>query len=254
MAEAAENLVELPRLGARRLFRDAVRLMAERWRMLALMTVALTAATALLRFAADRFGIWDGEVGFSADYFNYELGLALVTATFTATILRVLIVDGPGRFAQGPGAGVYVLLAIVASLFPTMWVAAVEGLGSRGGAWAPTAFFGGAAGMLVIVYIFTKLMLWPLGRLMERSDITPRRSWTLMHRASWSYIVALALAFGPFLILYVGLWAAAGGAMSDAPPLLLILEHALTAAWTILACAISAAVYRARVGSGPAQE
>jgi len=252
MAEAAENLAELPRLGARRSFSDAVRLIAERWRLLFLIGVALAAATALLRLAADRFGVWDGEVGFGGDYFNYELGVALVTAAFTALILRVLIVDGPGRFDQGLGAGVYVLLAILASLVPTMWVAAVESLGSRGGAWAPAAFFGGAAGMLVIVYIFTKLLLWPLGRLMERTDITPSRSWALMHRASWSYMVALTLAFGPFLVLYIGLWAAAGGAMSDAPPLLLVLEHAVTAAWTILACAITAAVYRARIGSAPA--
>jgi hypothetical protein len=107
---------------------------------------------------------------------------------------------------------------------------------------------GSVVASLAILWATLRLTLWPIGRLLGNVEVTASRSWKLMRGAVLRYAMALILLGAPVFILSVMV------AMLTKPQGHLISQLAvtpLTSLAALLAAAVAAEVYRARVVVAP---
>lgn len=159
----------------------------------------------------------------SSRYLGFTLIGALVNAVFSAVTYRVLL----GRRPLGlegsalAGLGVLVLVGLVPALLLKLAVGVPSGDTSDTQAMMATGLrsLGAFAVILVLAFVWLKLLLWPIGLVVGDPEVTAGVSWKLTHRAYWGYIIgAVLLAAIPYIIvLVITLGArAAGGATSAA--------------------------------------
>ncbi|HEY8572168.1 hypothetical protein [Phenylobacterium sp.] len=252
-AEAPEIWSAPPPLGPTRLIAAGFRNVRAHISSLAILALILAAATAAIRLSTRELGAPVSASSFDAlkpAYFAYEGLVALATSVVTGLMIRAMLQEGRGRFALDRGLVIYVVLAMVASVISialTGFVAASDP-SEMAQAFGVFAFF---AVLIALIYVFTKLLLWPMGYLLGDGTITARRSWALMKHTTWAYIGALILGFLPLLPLYFIVMLPSGFDSDGAALPLVLLEHAITAAWVTLCAGIAAAVWRARVLGEP---
>lgn len=144
-------------------------------------------------------------------------GLAVIAGLSGALALR-LAIAGPqgwlkvdGRLAQCAG-----LLALATAAFTAVNLVAIAGL--RAGAPSEVGLsyaVVGVAGFATFIFVFSKLLLWPIGRLTGRPELTPARSWVLMRGALRAWLLANLLALLPLGAVVVGNIMAFGPQMAD---------------------------------------
>lgn len=249
MAEAAEDpgiWEPNPPLYATRLLGAGVRLVQLHWKPLAVLAVVLTALTVAIRLAARVAGASASGIAFTTGYVVYEALVAVATGIVSGLMLRVFLADGKKLAPDRPlmaYTGLVAAAALVSVITVTIMTSSDPGEGMAEALKVPV----GAALTLASIYVFTKLLLWPIGVLLGDATMTPRRSWSLMHKASWGYIFAMVLAFLALLPIYVILMLPMGGDADTAPVPFVVVEHLATSVWVAVSTAVAAAVYRARV-------
>jgi hypothetical protein len=173
--------------------------------------------------------------------------LNIVLEGMAAAIGLRILLQGPGRWREldRPLLECAAIIGVMgmAFLVPS-WA---YGLLARFGIQlAPTS--AGLVFLVVMVggfYVAVKLVLWPIGRLMSRPELTAARSWRLTRRATRGYILAQVVLFLPIIILFGVGYAAQGPGSLDTPFVNGLLGFA-TAAFSVLSMGIDATLYRLR--------
>jgi len=109
---------------------------------------------------------------------------------------------------------------------------------------------GRSAAALAAWYVSAKLILWPLGRLVGRADLTPGRSWFLMRRTVRSLFLVWLLTGFPTLLAWDAMKLLRFD-LQSLPTAYLIADACLNGATGLVTGAVVVAIYRRRVGDEP---
>lgn len=242
---------EAPPLSAPKLLGAGVRLIRRKWRALAGLALALAAATVAVRLAARAVGAATAGADLTLESLAYEALVAAATGLVSGLMLRVLLAEGRARLAADRGLLGYAGLSAAAGLLSALVAGVVTGADPSAGLVEALRVPLGALTLLVLVFVFARLILWPIGVLMGEPALTPGRSWVLMGGAVWAYVLALVLAFLALLPIYVVLMVPMAGDADTAPVVFVVVEHLATAAWVAVCAGVAAALWRARVEGRP---
>jgi hypothetical protein len=158
----------------------------------------------------------------SPAWFAQGLLLAIVSAGLAALTLRLFLVPGRGWWRPGRGFWICAGLLLLAGLGASaQTLLTLHGRPSRdlGLLLQQQALMYGS--LLVLDWIYVRLLLWPIGALVGEPGMTPGRSWALMRGQVAGFVVAVVVLNLP-LVLMTGLCcrqrpdpAPAAGAGSD---------------------------------------
>jgi len=186
-------------------------------------------------------------------YWAYLAATMVLEGVLAALATRVLI-DGPaGWLKLDRGLIEYVAIVCVLGAVLTAVGLGYSTMAARqyqqNGGVDPQAMLWFAlatvAAYAVALYVWFRLSLWPLARLMGRREITPGRAWRLMLRATRGLLFAYALAAMPIVLIYLGAFGASGWVGIDDVPAWV--EYLCVAAWSVASYGMVATIYHLRV-------
>ncbi|HEY8572169.1 hypothetical protein [Phenylobacterium sp.] len=235
----------LPGLSGPKQAGRALKLIKAHWAPVLVIWLLITAASAGAYWMMNTYDTVTAPA-FSPAYLATTFVGALLGGLLSGAIIRILL-DKP----LGVDAGflTFVLIMTLATFVPS--VAAKLLMGTPADAADPAAAMGAAwrslvmmIGYLVWIYVALKLILWPIGVLVGDAQVTPGKSWKLMQRAFWGYILgAILLAGVPFVILMVfGIQAATSGRVGETP----MIAAPFAGLMAVATAALAAALYRLR--------
>jgi hypothetical protein len=114
---------------------------------------------------------------------------------------------------------------------------------------AVAAFVAGAAFYPVLAWVFTKLMLWPIGRLTGRSDVTPGASWAATRGLVLSWLGARLITALPMVLVGVPLVVIDRTTTATSLPVQFATRF-LSAAGSLVGAGMAAAFYDRRFNAG----
>jgi hypothetical protein len=100
----------------------------------------------------------------------------------------------------------------------------------------------------MLIYLLSKLLLWPVGVLTGRGAVTPGRSWTLMRGALRAWILANLITILPLVAAAIPVSILAPQATTSST--LIVVSAILGATWSLLGQAMAAVIFAHRVDAG----
>ena len=182
-------------------------------------------------------------------------GSSLAAAVVGGILIRVLL--GRGLAAWKPDGGLFSFVGIVGllSVGPSMLGAFLQPPAHAVAAADVSGYTTQAGGVgvvgLSLLWMAMRLTPWPIGRLLGNVEMSSGRAWRLMRGVVLSYAMAAILLSAPVVALAVMV------AMLTKPQGHLISQLAiapLSSLVALLAAAVAAEVYRARVVVAPSPE
>lgn len=207
---------------------------------------ALMAAGAGLDLGARAAGVDLEGTQAAAGFWAYQGLEALLTAAASGWALAVLLT---GQAPRARALATFVVLLAAVELY---WDGAAQVVPAAETAESGPVAMRYLALMAVMglgVFVFTRLMLWPIGRLTGAEGPSPAGSWARMEGQVWPYFgTAILLTFPVFLESYLLLTAPVGdlGVEGTTPTLLKARLEATVE--TALMTALGAAMWRRRQG------
>lgn len=179
------------------------------------------------------------------------IGADFAAALVSGFAIRVLLGRGPAAWKPDAGLAVYVGVAGLFSVGPTvlMLLAQPPAHAAAADVSAYTTQAGGAAvAALAILWAALRITPWPIGRLVGNALMTPGRSWRLMRGVVLRYAMAAILLAAPVVLMAVMvamLTKSQGHLISQ------IAVTPLSSLVALLAAAVAAEVYRSRIVVAP---
>ena len=232
------------RLGVALLLTEALRRIGEAPGRFALLWAVWSGVSLAIEFGAQAAGI-----PATTDPTPASLGrtaLDLAVTSLAATLTLRLALHGPWlRLDRGAleCAGLLALLnvAVLAVSYPMSGTVGAPSL-------RLALMLAGFVGFVALIVVSFKLLLWPIGRLTGRTEVTARRSWVLMRGALRGYLLASLLTAVPIGAVFVAGVVALGPQMAETPGGLVILTVAYIA-WVILGEVMAAVIFARRVNA-----
>lgn len=208
--------------------------------------VLLAAGTAL-DLGARAAGVDVDGTRVDAGFWAWQGIEALLTAAASGWALAFLLT---GAAPRARGLAAFVLLLAAVELY---WdgAAQVFPVGDEAGALEVTLrFVALVAVMGGGVFVFSRLMLWPIGLLIGGDGPSPAGSWARMESQTWPYFgAAILLTFPIFLESFLLFSAPVGDLGAEGTTPTLIKSRVEATVETALTTALSAAMWRRRQGA-----
>lgn len=238
------------RIGTITVLKGAVaRLRAAGWRA-AVIWLAIGGAAYATQVGFTALGVRPAEPQANGGYTAYALVSAAVSGAGVAWALRLLV---QGRAAWLTFDRRFVECAGLLGALTLAFLAISGAYTAFAGAVAPDSGAAGMAGLgvgvayLLAAYVSLKLTLWPVGRLTGRIEVTAARSWRLMRKATRGLILAYLLLLIPLIVVAGAAMAPIIAAGGEARGLTLVVLQFSTAAFSLVAYAMTATLYALRV-------
>jgi hypothetical protein len=210
MMTAVESAAGTPadRIGTMTQVRGSIERMRAAGPAVVWLWVGLSAATLGLAFLGPLMGVSALAPRMNAGYAAFLALTAIESGLGGALSLR-LLARGRDNWLQVDrgllegavliGAATLVTM-LVAFGYTTMMVSNLSADGTPSAAAVPAVLAFGIS-YLVLMFVMLRLSLWPLGKLMARSDLTFGRAWRLMRRASRGFVLGYLLFAIPLMVL-----------------------------------------------------
>lgn len=248
LADSGRVFAPGERIGAITLVTEGAALIRARWAASAALWLTLAGASYGIYVAGEAAGLLAAPL-MSLEGVAYNAVSAAIEGVAAAAAVGLFVADGRG------GARTFRGFAECAGVFAAISFAflAVSQVHSELQPWIDDP---GAAGAVVVglglafagwFYLTAKIQLWPVARLAGREDVTPRRSWRLMRRATLGYLLASGLLLVVVMIALAAVLAPSWQVEADAGLLGVALTQVGGAAYSVASAALLAAVYRLRV-------
>jgi hypothetical protein len=227
----------------------ALRLAAAGPRAAAMAWIGLAVVLAAWEFAARAMGLpTDSEKAGTWGFWAHE-ATADAFATIASAIGLHAILRGRAADLRRPGVLAFVALMFLMELFWSAASALLFGL--------PTITVEATAGKLLVLtaagsvaaFFFTRLLLWPVGLLLGRAELTPRRSWARMRGWTAVYIGSWLGLFAPVLVMALGAYSLVERFAGQDSPAEDVSDVIFGALLTALLTALSAVTYERRMGA-----
>lgn len=241
-----------PRLEVGTLVSGALARLRDSLQALAPIAAGWTLATIALQYGAQATGAAASATSLSWEYVAFAVVSALVNAVFFTPTARIMLGRPQGAWRWDGGFFRYLAWAAGVGLGSAVLVMLMVGAPSGGVDASPEelAAYGGRVLVVflmfpVLLWVVMRLLLWPIGMVMNEPSMTAGRSWRLMRGAVFAYIVA-AVALNVLPSLLVSLAALRYTATGSL--LWLVPIGPLGAISAQLSAALTAEVYRRRTG------
>lgn len=226
----------------------AVRLAGAGPRVAAMAWIGLAVLLTAWEFAAKAIGLpTDNEKAGTWGFWAYEATADAVNATASAIGLHAILRGDAPDFRQRA------VLAFIGLIFLTdlFWSVASAVLFSQ-----PTPSFTAALAKMVgligvigaVGFLFTRLLLWPIGLLLGRADLTPRRSWSRMRGWTGGYVGSWLGLLAPVLVLALVAYGLIERLLGQDSPAEEVADMIFGAGLTALLTALGAVAYERRMG------
>lgn len=207
---------------------------------------ALMAAGAALDLAARAAGVDIEGTRADAGFWAYQGLDALLTATASGWALALLL---NGQAPRVRALAAFVVLLAAVELYWDGAAQVVPAAESGDGAPVAARYLALMAVMGLGVFVFARLMLWPIGRLTGSGGPSPAGSWARMEGQVWPYFsTAVLLTFPIFLENYLLFTTPAGDLGVEGTTPTLIKARLEATLETALMTGLGAAVWRRRQG------
>jgi hypothetical protein len=226
----------------------ALRLAAAGPRVAALAWIGLAVALTAWHAAAKAMGLpTDSEKAGTWGFWTYEATADAFDALASAIGLHAIL-RGRAPDVRRPGVAAFVGVMWLMELFWSAASALLFGV--------PTVSFEATAGKMLVLlvagsaaaFVFARLLLWPVGLLLARPELTPRRSWMRMRGYTTAYVGSWLGLFTPVLVLALAAYGLVERVAGPDSPAADVADILFAAALTAILTALSAVAYERRMG------
>lgn len=213
--------------------------------------VLLAVAYVALELGAQALGVaTKTEKGaLTTGYWLYRAGSDAATAIASIVGLHAIL-RGRAPDPRRPAVLAVIGLMFLVELYWSVLDALMFGVAPVSFAATAGKIIAWTAGVGLGAALFTRLLLWPVGLLLGRTDLPPRRSWARMRGWTLGYLGAWFGLFGAGLVVGLAILAmverVTGQSESVAET---VADNIVSAALTAMATALSAVAYERRMGT-----